>query len=153
MSGFGLQAYKKVSVESGVATADPHALVLMLYDGVLEAIRRAEGHLAAGQVAEKGAALGKAVRIVEEGLKASVDRSTGGQLAFRLLDLYDYATMRLLQANLRNDRAALSEITRLLTELRSAWAQIKLVPPRAAQPDVVPAAQPAGAPRRTVVYA
>lgn len=146
MNGFGLQSYRKVAVESSLDTADPHALVLMLYDGVLEAIRRAEGHLASGQVAEKGAALGKAVRIVEEGLKASVDRATGGPLAFRLLDLYDYMTMRLLQANLRNDRAALAEVTRLLSELRAAWAQIK-----PAQPQAAPVEN--AAPRRTAVYA
>jgi len=125
MSGFGQQAYKAMAVESGVSAADPHALILMLYDGALEAIRIAQGHLDAGRIAEKGAALGKAVRIVGEGLKASVDRDTGGQLAFRLLDLYDFMTMRLLQANLRNDRNALNEVVRLLSDLRSAWAQIR----------------------------
>ena len=135
MADFGLQAYRKVAVEVGVAVADPHALVLMLYDGALEAIRLAAAHMAAGQIAEKGQAIGKAARIIEEGLKASVDRNTGGQLAYRLLDLYDYMTMRLLQANLRNDRNTLVEIARLLTDLRSAWAQIKPVPGRIADSD------------------
>lgn len=125
MNGFGQQAYRAMAVEGGVGVADPHALVLMLYDGALEALRLAEGHLAAGRIAEKGAALGKAVRILEEGLKASLDRASGGQLASRLLELYDYITMRLLQANLRNDRNALIEVAHLLTELRSAWVQIK----------------------------
>jgi flagellar protein FliS len=114
-----------MAVESGVSAADPHALVLMLYDGALEAVRRADGAMASADIAAKGQALGKAVRIVEEGLKASVDRNAGGALAFRLLDLYDYLTMRLLQANLRNDRAALAEVARLLAELRNAWAQIR----------------------------
>ena len=134
MNRFGLQAYRKVAVDANVAVADPHALVLMLYDGAIEAIRRATGHLAAGQVAEKGAALAKAARIVEEGLKAAVDRGAGGELTRRLLELYDYMTMRLLQANLRNDRQALAEVARLLAELRSAWAQIKPGPTATAAP-------------------
>jgi flagellar protein FliS len=124
MNGFGAQAYRNVGVDSGVASAHPHQLVLMLYDGALEAVRLARTHLAAGRVAEKGQALGKAARIVEEGLKASLDRRSGGPLAGQLAQLYDYLSMRLLQANLRNDRAALDEVERLLGELRGAWARI-----------------------------
>jgi len=124
MTGFGAQQYRKVGVDSGVGAASSHHLVLMLFDGALEAIRLARMHLAAGRVAEKGAALGKAVRIVEEGLKACLDRSAGGPLAGQLAQLYDYASLRLLQANLRNDAAALDEVERLLGELRGAWAQI-----------------------------
>ena len=135
MNGFGAQLYHKVGVDSGVAAAHPHHLVLMLFDGVLEAVRLARSHLAGGRVAEKGKALGKAVRIVEEGLKASLDRRSGGVLAGQLAQLYDYASLRLLQANLRNDRAALDEVERLLGELRGAWARI--------DPEVRPAAKTA----------
>lgn len=124
MNGHAAQAYKRVQVDSGVAAADPHRLVLMLFDGALEAIRQAEACMAAGRVPEKGQALGKAVRIVEEGLKASLDVESGGALAQQLAALYDYATLRLLQANLRNDRAALAEVASLLGGLRDAWASI-----------------------------
>jgi flagellar protein FliS len=124
MTAFAAQVYKRVGVDSAVAAADPHRLVLMLFDGALEAIRQAEAHLAAGRVAEKGQVLGKAVRIVEEGLKASLDVESGGALARQLAALYDYATLRLLQANLRNDGAALAEVASLLGGLRAAWASI-----------------------------
>ncbi len=125
MTGFALNAYRKVEVETGVTAADPHQLILMLYDGALAAIKQAAVHMAAGRVAEKGKALTQALRLVDEGLKGGVDRKAGGALAFRLLDLYDYMTMRLLQANLRNDRNALDEVARLLADLREAWAQIR----------------------------
>jgi flagellar protein FliS len=124
MTGFSAKAYRRIDVDTGVSEADPHALVLMLFDGALEAIKNAEGHMAAGRIAEKGQALAKAARIVEEGLKASLDRAAGGVLAQQLARLYDYATLRLLQANLRNDRKALAEVTALLSDLRSAWAAI-----------------------------
>jgi len=136
MSGFGVKAYQRVGVDTGVDGSDPHALVLMLFDGALEAIAQAQGHLAAGRVLEKCQALAKAARIVEEGLKASLDRRAGGALAEQLAGLYDYATLRLLQANLRNDRKALAEVTTLLADLRDTWARIgKNTAPAAASPD------------------
>lgn len=153
MSGFAMKAYKQVAVETGVGASDPHQLILMLYDGALEAVRQGIGHLEAGRIAEKGRALGKAARIVEEGLKASLDRGTGGQLAFRLLDLYDYMTMRLLQANLRNDRAALDEVSRLMADLRSAWAQIRVASGAPGASLATPAGADAGLARRVAVSA
>jgi flagellar protein FliS len=97
------------------------------------------------------------VRIVDEGLKASLDTRAGGQLAFRLLDLYDYAVMRLLQANLRNDETALTEIAGLLGNLREAWSQIRpgAAPQAASNPAALASAAitpqaPAGARRLAV---
>ena len=149
MTAHGVKAYGNVALETGVASADPHQLILMLYDGVLEAIKQAAVHMAAGRVAEKGKALTQALRIVDEGLKGGVDRKAGGQLAFRLLDLYDYMTMRLLQANLRNDRNALDEVARLLADLRAAWAQIRPPAPQGARvADTAPAPM-----RRLAVHA
>ena len=124
MGGFGVKQYQRVGVDTGVEGSDPHTLVLMLFDGALESIKLAQGHLAAGRVLEKGRALAKAARIVEEGLKASLDRRAGGALADQLARLYDYATLRLLQANLRNDNSALAEVTKLLADLRDTWARI-----------------------------
>lgn len=143
-TGYGARAYVAVGVDSSVASANPHRLILMLYDGAIAAIHQAVAHLHSGDIAAKCAAVGKALRIVDEGLKASLDRKAGGALAFRLLDLYDYMVMRLLQANLRNDAQALDEVVRLLSELRTAWAQIE---PRAAAPggaDPKPAPLPYG---------
>lgn len=96
----------------------------MLYDGAISAARQALGHMQAGRIADKAAALYRATRIVDEGLKVSLDKSAGGQLAQRLSDLYEYMTMRLLQANLRNDVSGLTEVLALLEDLRGAWAQI-----------------------------
>ena len=145
MTGFGAKAYQQVAVDSQVRSADPHRMILMLYDGAIEAIRLAESLLGTGKVAARCEALGKAVRIVEEGLKASVDRKAGGQLSERLVSLYDYIEMRLLQANLRKDAKALAEARTLLTDLRSAWAQIGQGQTPSARPAT--GARPAGAAR------
>jgi flagellar secretion chaperone FliS len=120
----GIDAYAEVGVETGVAAADPHKLILMLFDGTLAAIAKARLAMGRGEIAAKGAAISKAIEIIDGGLKASLDVSAGGALAERLAALYDYMLNRLLAANLRNDTSLLDETTRLLNELRGAWAQI-----------------------------
>jgi flagellar protein FliS len=128
------QAYSQIGVETGVAAASPHNLVLMLYDGATQAIAEARGHLAAGRVADKGRAMARAIAIVDEGLKGCLDPA-GGEIAAQLAQLYDYICRRLLLASLRNDVAGLDEATRLLAELRGAWAKIDpTAPPQRATP-------------------
>ena len=78
----------------------------------------------ARQIEAKGKAIGKAARIVEEGLKAGLNLEAGGRLAADLDSLYAYVALRLLQANLRNDEAALDECARLIEPLREAWVAI-----------------------------
>ena len=84
------QAYSQVGLETGVAAASPHRLILMLYDGALRAIADAASHLAAARIPEKGVAISKAIGIIDEGLKASLDRKQGGQITEHLYELYEY---------------------------------------------------------------
>jgi flagellar protein FliS len=118
------QAYARIGLETGVAAASPQRLIVMLYDGALAALSEARGHMSAGRTAQKGRALGKAISIVDEGLKAALDVSQGGDIARSLMDLYDYVGRRLLLANLRDDVTLIDEATRLLGELRGAWATL-----------------------------
>lgn len=118
------QSYAKVGIESAVSTADPHRLILMLFDGATVAISLARIHMENGQIADKGAAISKAIDLITNGLAASLDKEAGGELAERLAALYEYMAQRLLFANLKNSVAALDEVTDLLSGLRDAWAQI-----------------------------
>lgn len=117
-------AYAKVEVETGVTSADPHKLVLMLFDGAVLAISTAAGAMQRGDVATRGQSTSKAIEIITNGLKASLDVDAGGELAERLSALYDYMCERLLYANLHNNRAALDEVAGLLEGLREAWQGI-----------------------------
>lgn len=119
-----VDTYAEVGVETGVASADPHRLILMLFDGALAAIAAARLAMSRSEVAAKAAAVTKAIAIVDGGLKASLDVAAGGELAQRLSELYDYMLRQLLVANLRNEVTTLDEVSRLLNELRGAWAQI-----------------------------
>lgn len=116
--------YRQTAVQTKVDAATPHRLVAMLYEGLLDDLAQAKGALASGRIETKCQALGRAVRIVEEGLRGSLDLKAGGKLAADLNDLYAYISHRLTQANLRNDVAALDECKRLIEPLRDAWLAI-----------------------------
>ena len=116
--------YQQVGVETRLSGAGPHQLVTMLFDGFMEALAQGRGAMRAGQAEAKGLALGRAVRIVEEGLRAGLDLNAGGQLARDLDELYTYLCMRLTLSNLRNDEAGLDECQRLVQPLQEAWAAI-----------------------------
>jgi flagellar protein FliS len=118
-------AYKRVAVETGVQGADPHQLVGLLYDALLQAMNQARGAIERGEVETKGAALGKAVRILEEGLKAGLNLREGGELAHNLKGLYDFSVTRLTHANLRNDGAAVAQVVELIEPLAQSWQQIR----------------------------
>jgi flagellar protein FliS len=136
----GVQAYTTVGTETGVAAATPHKLVVMLFDGALTAVTGARAAMQRGEAAQKGVLIGKAVSIIDEGLKASLDVDAGGELAQNLRALYAYMSQQLLLANLKNDQKALEEVGKLLTDLRAAWdtiGQVKPVtPPPAPSPDM-----------------
>lgn len=117
-------AYRKAGVETQVDTANPHQLVLMLFEGALSAISSASMHMQANEISRKGESIGKAIDIIDGGLKACLDYNVGGGLAEKLGALYDYMCVRLLHANLRNDQQALDEVSGLLRELKGAWEEI-----------------------------
>ena len=117
-------AYRQVGVETGVSAASSHQLVEMLFEGFFDSVAQARGALQAGNIEAKGRAIGRAVRIVDEGLKAGLNLQDGGEIAANLHRLYSYVALRLTEANLRNDAAALEECAQLIEPVRSAWQQI-----------------------------
>ena len=151
-----VKAYAKVGVESGVVAADPHKLIAMLYQGALLAIANAKNGILRKDVAAKGAAISKAIAIIDEGLNASLDKKVGGDLAQNLSALYGYMCKRLLTANLKNDMAALDEVARLLNDLKGAWDSIRqsaATAPVAAVPPQVAGGQQKAANKVQMAYA
>ncbi len=112
--------YRNLELETSVEQADPHKLVAMLFDGASAAIAQARTALREKRIAAKGEATGRAVRIIEEGLKASLD-ARGGEIAANLHSLYEYMAHRLLTANLASDDSQYAEVGRMLEQLREAW--------------------------------
>jgi len=121
-----LNSYSQSSLDVVVESASPHRLICLLFDGAIQATLLARMHMQNGQIPEKGAAISKAISIVEEGLRLSLDKTgTAEELAGNLDSLYEYISVRLLMANINNDLAMLDEVHGLLSQLRDAWQSIE----------------------------
>ncbi|MGD9521667.1 MAG: flagellar export chaperone FliS [Tepidiphilus sp.] len=120
----GANAYSQVSLETAVQSADPHQLILMLYDGALMALAQAVVAMEQKDIPKRAQSISRAIAIIHDGLHASLDVEAGGELAQRLAALYDYMVERLTQANATNNAAAVQEVSGLLRTLREAWAEM-----------------------------
>ncbi len=118
-----LAAYNTVAIHGGVASSDPHGMVMMLLDAATERMATARGCIEHKELVRKTKLLHSCVVIIAE-LRGSLNLAQGGPLAANLDGLYDYMIRQLIQANLHSDIAKVNEVLGLLGEIRSAWAAI-----------------------------
>lgn len=118
---YSVRSYADIGLETQVMSATPERLITLLYQGARAAIGQARLHLQEGRVAERGAAITKAIKIVDEGLKMGLNMEAGGDIAANLSRLYDYIVRTLLMANLKADVEQLDIADRLLADLADAW--------------------------------
>ena len=123
-------AYKRLDIESAVASADRHELVSLLFKALIGALAGAEVHHQhenKGQVREY---LTKACRILA-GLQGSLDYERGGDVAVNLGQLYGYSIRKLFAANVNLDNApdSVAEVKSLVTPIAVAWENMDLSKP------------------------
>ena len=116
-----VRSYADIGLETQVLGASPERLITLLYMGARAAIGQARIHLQEGRVAERGAAISKAIKIVDEGLKTGLNMEAGGEIAANLARLYDYIVRTVLTANLKANAEQLDIADRLLADLAEAW--------------------------------
>lgn len=120
-----IAAYKQVGIESAIRGADPHQLIVLLFDGASAALSKAQEQLANNDLAGKSDSISKAIEIIVEGLSASLNVEQGGELAARLQALYAYMVSRLVHANIHRDASAIAEVQKLMSEISGAWKEIR----------------------------
>jgi flagellar protein FliS len=111
--------YREVEIK----TATPLELVVLLYDAAIAGLQKAQEHIASRDIANRTRCLNKVSSVLTE-LQANLNFEAGGNVAISLDRLYRYMKDRIVQANMRQDAAPLKEVAGLLSNLRSAWAQV-----------------------------
>lgn len=122
-SQHSIHAYANIGLETEVLSASPERLITLLFNGAQAAILKARLHMENNNIEGRGMAISKAIDIVDSGLKASVDREAGGELATNLVASYELIIRNLLLANLNNDSEKLALAEQLLTNIGSAWRE------------------------------
>ena len=126
-----IEGYGEGNRTSQALVSNKVELIQMLFDGLIESLVTARGHIEHGSIEDKNKSLTRAGRIVI-GLQGALDLDKGGDLAKNLFELYGYVTRRLIHVNARNDLAALQEVQTLMSEIRQAWRDV---------PNLLPAAK------------
>jgi flagellar protein FliS len=115
----GVNTYRQTQVQSRT----PVELVVMLYDGALQGLLKTREAMERRDVAARREALDKVLAIVAE-LQCTLNTEKGGEIAASLDRLYEYVNLRLLEAAMKNDIAAVDEVSKLLDTLREAWKTV-----------------------------
>lgn len=119
-----INQYQKVGIDSKVETANPVELIVMLYDGAILACNSALPHVKQDDYQQRSHYIYKAIRIIQSGLRMSLDHSVDSDFSVNLDALYIYMTNQLVKANIEVNEAPIHEVVKLLKELRTAWQQI-----------------------------
>lgn len=101
-----------------IMTASPAELTLMLYNGAIRFTSESIMALEDGDLNKCHNANLRAQNIVRE-FRLTLDMQY--EISQNWSALYEYITYRLIQANIKKDKAMLAEARGLLTELRDAW--------------------------------
>ena len=131
----GLSSYRNTQVQSRT----PLELVVMLYDGALKFMGTARDAIERRDIPARRDALSRTLAIISE-LQSTLNLQEGGQVAAELDRLYSYSNVRLLEAAMKNEVAAIDDVKRVFEILRDGWNTIATQPPPTAS-----ALQPAGA--------
>ena len=120
-------AYKRIDLESAVASADKHELVTLLFKGIVGALAGAEVHYQHNNKDQVRECLSKASRILV-GLQGSLDYERGGDIAVNLGELYGYSIRKLFAANVKTDTTldSVAEVKRLIEPIAEAWENMDL---------------------------
>lgn len=118
---YGLQAAQYR--ETQVLTASAGQLVVVLYDHLLVCMRRAQVAVDAGDMERRIELLHRSRLVVGE-LLATLDHTNGGAIAGGLAGLYTFIMSELMAVGTDADGGRLANVVHIVTELRSAFAQI-----------------------------
>ena len=124
-----MESYGEGNNTSQAMVADKVELIQMLFDGLLDSLVTARGHIQRNAIEDKNKSLVRAGRIVI-GLQGALDLEKGGDLARNLHELYSYVTRRLVYVNAHNDLTVLEEVQTLMGEIRQAWRDVPNLLPK-----------------------
>ena len=118
-------SYHSAEIYGGAENTDPHHLVKMLFDGLMEKINQIALSINNRDTGARCNAISKALNILDA-LRTALNFEQGGKIAKNLDDLYDYMQRRLVSINVNPDLNVLKEVSGLVNDISDAW---KAIPP------------------------
>lgn len=119
-----LQQAHREYMESRILTAQPVAIVEMLYDVAIRSLKIALAELANGDATIRAREVSRAQEAINE-LMLALDHSAGASFSQRLASLYAYAQQEILKGHARRSAAAFQNAISVLTTLQEGWMGVR----------------------------
>jgi flagellar protein FliS len=112
--------YRQIDLVGRTAEADGPALVQLLYEEAIHALRAAAWAAENQQTKTKSDKVTRATAIMFA-LEANLDHDAGGDVAQTLAKLYAGARRMIIDASIGSDPAPFREVASMLEEIGQAW--------------------------------
>ena len=118
-----LNAYKNANRDAVVESEDPQALIMILLDELLRAMRSYANHVDKDKSNEtrKNSQFTRSLTMLY-GLQSCLNFDEGGEVAENLFRLYEYARVQLLNTSQTGQTDGTQVAIRALAEIREAWS-------------------------------
>jgi flagellar protein FliS len=120
-----LSQYGKIKNDTQTMYASPHQLMLMLFDGAIEAMSFTIGAIQNNNLELRSKQSTRSITIIN-GMRECLDMETGSELADNLYSLYQYMAQELFRASFKNDIETIRNIQTMLKDIRGSWEKIPL---------------------------
>jgi flagellar protein FliS len=118
-----LKAYQSVNVASTLATADPHQIITMMYNGLLESLAQAKGAIERRDLESKSKLMVKSTSILQA-LQGALDSDSEPEISKNFNELYGYCIDKINDANITLDTSSIDQVINFLMPIRDAWQQM-----------------------------
>lgn len=119
MSARAAKAYATNQTHTGVNSADPGQLVVLVYERTFDHLKLAKNALEAGEYGVES--FTKAHDLIQQGLLACLDYQSGGEVAQSLGAIYEWSLNEILSARLTKSPEKVQGVLDVLTPLYDAW--------------------------------
>ena len=122
-----INAYKNANREAVAESEDPQALIMVLLDELLRAMR-AYVTIVEEQddaKARKNDNLTRSLTIIY-GLQSCLNFEEGGEIAENLFKLYEYSRVQLLNASATGETVGMNAAIQAISDIREAWSMMNL---------------------------
>ena len=120
-----LSQYGKIKDDTQTMYASPHQLMLMLFDGALEAMSLTIAAIQNKNFELRSKQNTRSIAIIN-GMRECLDMEAGGELADNLYSLYQYMAQELFRASFKNDAETIRNIQTMLKDIRGSWKKIPI---------------------------
>jgi flagellar protein FliS len=120
-----LSQYGKMKDATQTMYASPHQLMLMLFDGAIEAMSLNIRAIQQNDLEARSKQNTRSITIIN-GMRECLDMQAGGELADNLYALYQYMAQELFRANFKNDSETIRNIQTMLKDIRGSWEKIPI---------------------------